>query len=62
MDSDIREIRRFVVRKMDAARRSMKRDKSFPDPYRRGFIDALAMVQSFIDRATVKEVKNESEE
>lgn len=62
MDSKVRDIRSFAVRKMDAAKRSMRREKSFPDPYRRGFIDALAMVQSYIDRKVNQEDSDESAE
>lgn len=62
MDSRVRDIRSFAVRKMDAAKRSMRREKIFPDPYRRGFIDALAMVQSYIDRNVNQEDENEPAE
>lgn len=51
MDSDVKKIRSFLVRKLHAAQRTMRRRGDWPDPYRKGFIDGLAMVQSFIDRA-----------
>lgn len=54
MDSNVRKIRSFLIRKMTATKRSMKRD-DFPDSYRQGFIDGLAMVQSFIDKVIMSE-------
>ena len=54
MDSNVRRIRSFLIRKMTATQRSLKHEP-FPDPYRRGYIEGLSMVQSFIDKVIVKE-------
>ena len=63
MDSKVKNVRGFVVSKLMAARRTMKREEvdnqNFPDPYRRGFCEALAMVQSYIDKVAAKEVPDE---
>lgn len=57
MSSDIRKIRQFVCRKLDAARRTLKRRPASIDLYRKGFIDALSMVQSFIDKGMKEEAE-----
>ena len=49
MDSNVKEIRSFVIRKLLKVRRQDRAARDL-DPYRKGYADALAMVQSFIDR------------
>lgn len=61
MDSDVKEIRSFLVRKLHAAQRTMKKERAYPDPYRRGFIDGLAMVQSYIDKVIINKEKIDHE-
>lgn len=55
MGSDVKRIRDFLLRKLTAAQRTIRRNGGGPDPYRKGFIDALAMVQSFIDKVIVNQ-------
>ena len=57
MNPDIKKIRHFVCRRMDAARRTLKRRPDSVDLYRKGFIDALSMVQSFIDKGMREETE-----
>ena len=52
MDSNVKEIRSFVIRKLLKVRRQDRAVLDL-DPYRKGYADALAMVQSFIDRVIV---------
>ena len=52
MDSNVKEIRSFVIRKLLKVRRQDRAVRDL-DPYRKGYADALAMVQSFIDRVIV---------
>lgn len=56
MSFDVKRIRDFLLRKLTAAQKAIRRSGGGPDPYRKGYIDALAMVQSFIDKnVAVKE-------
>lgn len=48
----MKEIRSFVIRKLLKVRRKDRAVRDL-DPYRKGYADALAMVQSFIDRVIV---------
>ena len=61
MDS-VKKIRSFLIRKMSAAQRTTNRRDAFPDPYRRGFIDGLSMVQSYIDKVISKEAESDEEQ
>lgn len=61
MDSDVKKIRSFVIKKLLKIRK-LDREIQDLDPYRKGFADALAMVQSYIDRAIINRKAVESGE
>lgn len=60
MDEGVKAIRSFIIRKLAKARKP-KRAGACLDPYRDGYVAALSMVQSFIDKVVIAGKEDQSD-